>query len=191
MNVRRLFLLLPLLVLPALASGQSDSDDQTNRSLLPTTPLAELLDVVARKSDRVFAINAVVHPDVVIGQISRADITYATLLVILRNNGLAAATIDGVTNIVSLNIIRQLPLPVLFEDDDSIEGDEWVMRILELRNAPAASLVPVLRPIMPQAGHLAAHPLSNSLLIVDRHTNVQHLVEIISNLDAKTPPQGE
>jgi general secretion pathway protein D len=150
-----------------------------------------LLDVVARKSDRVFAIDGIVSPDVVAGQISRTDITYGTLLVILRNNGLAAATIDGVTNIVPLSIIRQLPLPVLFENDDSIEGDEWVMRILKLRNAPATSLVPILRPIMPQAGHLAAHPLSNSLLIVDRYTNVQHLVEIISNLDAKTPPQGE
>lgn len=191
MNARRLFLLLPLLVLPALAFGQSDSDDQAHRPALPTTPLVELLDVVAQKSDRTFAIDAVVHPDVVVGQISKTDITYATLLVILRNNGLAAATMNGVTSIVPIRIIRQLPLPVLFEDDDSIDGEEWVMRVCEVKNAPAASLVPILRPIMPQAGHLAANAGSNTLLIVDRHTNVQHLVEIISKLDSLTPPQGE
>lgn len=191
MKVRRLFILLPLLILPALVFGQSDSDDQAHRSLLPTTPLAELLDVVARKSDRTFAIDAIVHPDIVAGQISKSDITYTTLLVILRNNGLAAATMNGVTSVVPLRIIRQLPLPVLFEDDDSIDEEEWIMRVVEVKNAPAASLVPILRPIMPQAGHLAAHSLSNSLLIVDRYANAQHLIAIISKLDANTPPQGE
>ncbi len=126
-----------------------------------------------------------IRRDVATGQIDTGEVVYASLLVILRNNDLAAATIDDIVSIVPVNIIRQFPLPVLNEDDESIADDEWITRVIQLKNAPAASLVPIMRPMLPQAGHLAAHPMSNTILIVDRSSNVNRNTWMILKLQSK------
>ncbi len=76
------------------------------------------------------------------------------------------------------------------EDDDSIDGEEWVTRVIHLKNAPAAHLVPIMRPIMPSAGHLAANPESNTIMMVDRYANVKRITQMILEMDASTPPQS-
>lgn len=47
----------------------------------------------------------------------------------------------------------------------------------------AAQLVPILRPMIPQSGHLAAYPDRNALVIVDRSANVRRLVEVVKILE--------
>ena len=47
----------------------------------------------------------------------------------------------------------------------------------------AAQLVPVLRPLMPQAAHLAAYPNGNILIISDRASNVSRMMRIIERID--------
>ena len=51
------------------------------------------------------------------------------------------------------------------------------------KNVPAAQLVPLLRPIIPQAGHLVALPCVNKLFIVDTFGNVQRIQAIVDALD--------
>jgi len=47
----------------------------------------------------------------------------------------------------------------------------------------AAQLVPILRPMIPQYGHLAAYPSSNILIISDRASNVNRMMRIIRRID--------
>src|SRR5207302_1441434 len=47
----------------------------------------------------------------------------------------------------------------------------------------AAQLVPILRPMIPQYGHLAAYPSSNILIISDRAGNVNRMMRIIRRID--------
>ncbi len=47
----------------------------------------------------------------------------------------------------------------------------------------AAQLVPVLRPLIPQYGHLVAYPASNMLIISDRASNVSRMMRIIQRID--------
>jgi len=47
----------------------------------------------------------------------------------------------------------------------------------------AAQLVPILRPLIPQYGHLAAYPASNMLIISDRASNVNRMMRIIQRID--------
>lgn len=158
---------------------------------LPTTPLDEILDAVGRKSGIRFVTEARVSPNIVTGQLRAKDLNYATLLTVLANNGLAAVTIGDVVSIVPLNTIRQYPLPVLTEADASIADQEWVTMVYQLERVPAKELVPIVRPILPQAGHLAANPSSNSILLVDRYANVKRVIDIIGHLEehAKDAPQ--
>jgi general secretion pathway protein D len=62
-------------------------------------------------------------------------------------------------------------------------GDDIVTQVIQVRNVGAAQLVPILRPLIPQYGHLAAHPGSNMLIISDRASNVTRLISIIRRID--------
>ncbi|MFQ5983503.1 MAG: secretin N-terminal domain-containing protein [Woeseiaceae bacterium] len=158
---------------------------------MPTTPLVDFLDSVSKKSGKKFLIDHHVQAEVVVGQLDPKEVTYSSLLVILRNNGLAAVSIGEIVNIVPAGIVRQYPLPVLFEDDNSIDNEEWVTRVIQLENSPAPQLVPIMRPLLPRAGHMAANAMSNSILIVDRYANVKRVTEMIRRMDTLTPSQTE
>ncbi len=168
----------------------AEEQDQSEVASLPTIPLADILDAVSKKSGKKFLIDARSPREVVVGQLSPQQVTYSSLLIILRNNELAAVTIGDVVNIVAGGHIRAYPLPIVNEDDDSIDGEEWVTRVIQVKNAPAAHLVPIMRPIMPTAGHLAANQESNTILIVDRYANVKRITELILGMDAATPAQA-
>jgi general secretion pathway protein D len=58
-----------------------------------------------------------------------------------------------------------------------------VTRVIQVDNVAAAQLVPILRPLVPQQGHLAAYPATNVLIISDRASNVERLVSIIRRID--------
>jgi len=62
-------------------------------------------------------------------------------------------------------------------------GDDIVTQVIQVRNVGAAQLVPILRPLIPQYGHLAAHPGSNMLIISDRASNVTRMISIIRRID--------
>ena len=52
-----------------------------------------------------------------------------------------------------------------------------------MKNVSAAQLVPLLRPLVPQRGHLAAYPNGNILIISDRASNVSRIMKIIERMD--------
>jgi general secretion pathway protein D len=68
---------------------------------------------------------------------------------------------------------------------------QFVDYIIPVKNGPAALLVPILRPLMPQYAMLAAAVCSNSLLIVDSYANVRRIETIVKALDVGTPYKPE
>jgi general secretion pathway protein D len=62
-------------------------------------------------------------------------------------------------------------------------SDEFITQVIAVRNVSAAQLVPVLRPLIPQYGHLVAYPASNMLIISDRASNVSRMMRIIQRID--------
>jgi len=161
---------------------------------LPTVSLESLVDRVARSSKKSFLIDSRAAQQVFLGSIKPEDVNYPALLAILRANGMAATTIEGRVNIVPLFEIRSLAVPLVQNDDSSIPADEWVSRILTTNKKEASSMVPVLRPLLPQAAHLSAMCGScepgaqnctncRQLIIVDRYANVQRVTAIVKMLD--------
>ena len=78
--------------------------------------------------------------------------------------------------------LRQLPANDL-PNNVSTTSDEIVTQIVTLKNVSAAQLVPMLRPLIPTYGHLAAYPGGNMLIISDRASNVSRVVRIIQRMD--------
>ena len=148
-----------------------------------TVALQPLIESLSRSTGRRFLVAKGVPDSLRAGSVDLSAPTWPVFLSLLRNNQLAAVKTGDVTNIVPEGPMREYPLPVVRQDDASIADDEWVTRSVELRAARAVDLVPVLRPMVPQSGYLAASPDGRSLLIVDRYANTRRLIEVLRSID--------
>jgi general secretion pathway protein D len=64
-------------------------------------------------------------------------------------------------------------------------NDEYVTRMIKLRNADASALVSMVQPLISRDGLVAAFPETNTLIITDDAWNVQRLLQIIGAIDAE------
>lgn len=115
---------------------------------------------------------------------------YQVFLSILKVHGFAAVVGGNVTKIVPEVNAKQDSIP--FMNKRVYKGsDAFVTRVIEVRYIDAAQLVPILRPLVPQRGHLAAYPASNVLVISDSSSNIQRLEKIIRSIDQATSDEVE
>jgi len=71
------------------------------------------------------------------------------------------------------------------------KGEEMITRVVEIKHIAAAQLVPILRPLVPPQGHLAAHAQTNVLIIADRVSNINRLMKIIKKIDEPSSSEIE
>jgi len=107
---------------------------------------------------------------------------YQVFLSILKVHGFAAVPSGSVIKVLPDVSAKQDSIPSV-GDDAPGRGDEMVTRVVQVDNVAAAQLVPILRPLVPQQGHLAAYPSTNVLIMSDRAENVSRLVNIIRRID--------
>ncbi len=112
---------------------------------------------------------------------SEAEV-YEVFLSVLQVHGYAAVPVGNIIKIVPEVNAKQGPLPVVRGNDYS-GGDELITKVITLDHVPAAQLVPILRPLVPQQGHLAAYNPTNTLIITDHAANIKRLIQIIRNID--------
>jgi general secretion pathway protein D len=92
----------------------------------------------------------------------------------------------GYIQVVPDAAIRAEPLP-LVSDDEKRPASEYVTAVFHVRSLSAAELVPILRPMVPRQGHLAAMPCANELVMSDRFVNVRRIEAIIKGMDTGAP----
>jgi len=110
-----------------------------------------------------------------------AEAFYEAFLSILQVHGYVAVTSGDLIKIVPDATARQYAGPI--GAGGSAGGDDIVTQVVQVQNVGAAQLVPILRPLIPQYGHLAAHPGSNMLIISDRAANVTRMLTIVRRID--------
>ena len=109
------------------------------------------------------------------------DAFYEAFLSILQVHGYVAVTSGDLIKIVPDATARQYAGPL--GATGAAGGDDIVTQVIQVQNVGAAQLVPILRPLIPQYGHLAAHPGSNMLIISDRAANVTRMLTIVRRID--------
>ncbi|MEJ2143272.1 MAG: type II secretion system secretin GspD [Gammaproteobacteria bacterium] len=176
-----LFLQLMLSVAFAAPAKKEESVTTLNFN---NTDITAVIAAVSEMTGRNFIIDPRVKGKVTIisnHAMSASDI-YDVFLSVLKVHGFAAIPGDNVIKIV----------PEVGAKQDAIRtatgkfpggGDEFVTRVIEIKYVNAAQLVPILRPLVPQRGHLAAYPGSNVLVISDSAANITRLVRIIRRID--------
>lgn len=106
---------------------------------------------------------------------------YEVFLSVLQVHGFAAVPVGNIIKIVPEVNAKQGPLPVV--RGTKSDSDELITKVIMLDHVPAAQLVPILRPLVPQQGHLAAYNPTNTLIITDHSANIRRLMKIIYNID--------
>jgi len=114
-----------------------------------------------------------------------ADAFYEAFLSILQVYGFVAVPSGDLVKILPDANARQVP-GAESTGERGQAADDIVTQVIVINNVAAAQLVPILRPLIPQYGHLAAHPASNMLIISDRAANVQRMLRIIRRIDQAT-----
>jgi general secretion pathway protein D len=107
---------------------------------------------------------------------------YQAFLSILAVYDFIAVPDGNVVKILPDANARQMP-SIDLPDHVSATSDEIVTQVIDVKNVSAAQLVPILRPMIPQYGHLAAYPAGNILIISDRASNVNRMIRIIRRID--------
>ena len=118
------------------------------------------------------------------------DAFYEAFLSILSVYGFVAVPSGDIIKILPDANARQVPGAEMTPDGGRL-ADDIVTRVIAVENVAAAQLVPILRPLIPQYGHLAAHPPSNLLIISDRASNVDRMVRIIKRIDQESSADFE
>ncbi|MHB1240867.1 MAG: type II secretion system secretin GspD, partial [Gammaproteobacteria bacterium] len=161
------------------------NDSQQVTLNLKDTDLQALIATVAEITGKNFVVDPRVQGKVTVisSRPMNQNELYQVFLSILQVHGFAAVPAGAVIKIVPDVTAKQDAIPTATRENPG-SGDEMVTRVIHVNNVSAAQLVPILRPLVPQQGHLAAYPSSNMLVISDRADNVERLVRIIRRIDA-------
>ncbi len=146
--------------------------------------LAQIIEAVSAVTGKNFIVDPRVKAQVTMlsSTAMSPNAFYEAFLSILQVHGFVAVPAGGVIKIIPDANARQVPANDL-PSRVSSSSDEIVTQVVAIRNVSAAQLVPILRPLIPQYGHLAAYPGSNMLIISDRASNVSRLTRIIQRID--------
>jgi general secretion pathway protein D len=98
-------------------------------------------------------------------------------------------TVGKAIKIIPNTQMRNTPQPVV--DNVTANRDEVITHVQSLQYVSAEELVPILRPLMDNNGHLAAYPASNSLILSDNASNIQRMLAIIKRVDKNTEQEIE
>ncbi|MDG4548893.1 MAG: type II secretion system secretin GspD [Candidatus Contendobacter sp.] len=115
---------------------------------------------------------------------------YEVFLSVLGVHGFAAIPSGKVIKIVPAAGAKQENIPTV-DQRGGAEPDQIVTRVIQVQNVSAAQIVPILRPLIPPQGHLAAYTPTNVLIISDAAANVERIASIIARVDLASNEEVE
>ena len=146
--------------------AQQPTANQGQATITPSfrdAELSKIIEAVSSITGKTFIVDPRVRAQVTILSSTpmSPDAFYQAFLSILQVHGFVAVPSGNVIKIIPDANAKQVPgndLP----NHVSSTSDEVVTQVIAVRNVSAAQLVPILRPLIPQYGHLAAYPASNA-----------------------------
>jgi general secretion pathway protein D len=167
-------------LMPSLAFADA-SDGAPHTLNLKDVDVNVLIATVSEITGKTFIVDPAVQGkvNVVSNQPLSKDELYETFLSVLRVHGFAA--------IDAGSAIRIVPDQKAASDGaiglGASGGNEMVTRIIELKHVSPAEMVQLLSPLKSPSAQLMAHNGSSSLLIADRGSNVNRMIEIVRRID--------
>ena len=93
--------------------------------------------------------------------------------------------VNGFSSIAENGVVRIVPENEATRDDNDVnqESGNYLTAIIPLINRSAAEILPMIKPITGRQSHLSSIPSINSVLLVDRLSNVNRIKGLLAELD--------
>lgn len=181
-NVIRTRRLIPKLASLSLAlwlTGAMAAGEKTITLNMKNADLSAVVSTVAEITGKNFIVDPRVKGKVTIisSKPLDKDALYQVFLTVLDVHGFSAVDSGEVIKIIPDADAKHNPTPMVGD------GGEIITQAISIKHVSAAQLVPILRPLVPPQGHMAAHTQTNTLIIADRASNIARLMKIIERID--------
>ena len=159
------------------------AQQQTYRMTAKGADIHEFVAQVAEITGKTFVIDPRLKGSVTV--ISETpmdkDGVYALFLSVLRLQNFVAVPSGDVIRIQQNTLGKQTP--GTSGNLSALAPEELVTRVIAAQNVDSAELVKILRPLIPQYGHIASVADPNVVIISDHVDNILRLKQIIANID--------
>ncbi len=175
---------LSCLVVAGLAISMSTHAESYSGTLnLKNADIREVVTQISAITGKSFIIDPRVKGNVTVVSNTKMDrdTTYELFLSVLRVHGYAAVPSGNVIRIVQQVLAKQSGNPGDFAEN--LSSEELVTQVISVRNTASTELVKILRPLIPQYGHIAGLTSPNALIISDHASNIARLAEIVNRID--------
>ena len=187
-NVLRAIVLLFLLPFMSMAHGQ---EAETWRLNLKDADIRAFVTQVADITGYSFVVDPRVKGKVTV--LSSApmnkDEIYDLFLAVLNVHGFTAIPGEEVIKVVQQVDAKQSA--EILERFPETPSEQLITRVIQIDNANALELVPILRPLVAKYGHLAGVAAANALIISDHSSNIQRIEQIVRELDSPSKYEVE
>src|SRR5512143_2422460 len=190
-GLRRLRRFAFVLLLPVLITSAQAAPNQVTLNL-KNVDINALIESVSAITGKNFIVDPRVKAQVSVisSKPMNEDEVYEVFLAVLTVNGFAAVPSGPIIKILPAAGAKQETIPTV-EAPIRKPSDQVVTEVIQVQNVSAAQIVPILRPLIPPQGHLAAYAPTNVLIISDIAGNVERIGEIIRRMDRASDEAAE
>lgn len=167
----------------SIASSTGWAQEQTWRMTAKNADIHEFVAQVAEITNKTFVIDPRLKGNVTVISDTPMDRegVYALFLSVLRLHNFTAVPSGNVVRIQQNATGKQTPGAQ--GDLSEVAPEELVTRVIAAQNVDSAELVKILRPLIPQYGHIASVAQPNVVIISDHADNIIRLKNYIQQID--------
>jgi general secretion pathway protein D len=172
---------LPLSAAVTAVAPSASQQEESWTINLKGADIREFIDQVAQISGQTFVVDPRVKGQVSVVSNSPLTLTevYQLFLSVMATHGFSVITQGDQARIV--------PNAEAKADADAGRSapDRLETRLIQVQHGSATELIPLIRPLVPQYGHLAAITTANAIIISDRTANIERIEDLLRQLDQK------
>ena len=182
-NITSLRLIGLFLLSTLCAGGAAGAQEQTWTINIKDADIREFVTEVAEKTGKTFVVDPRLKGEVTVISSTplNAEGMYELFLSVLRVHGFIASPSGDVIRIQQSATGKQTP--GLGGQLTQVAPEELVTRVIAAQNVESTELVKILRPLIPQYGHIAAVAQPNIVIVSDHADNILRLMRIIEQID--------
>ncbi|MFO0574935.1 MAG: type II secretion system secretin GspD [Polyangia bacterium] len=161
-------------------------------NLKPETELLELIGWIKAISCRPFILPANIRQSkvtIIAPQLVTANEAYRIFLSALESMGLTVQPDGKVLKIIESSRARESSIPVVAPGEVVPRAEQFVTRLLRLKNITPDEVVQVLNRLKGRDGDIMPYATTNTLVITDLASNIRRMEDVVRALDV--PMSGE
>jgi general secretion pathway protein D len=177
-------LLVPLPLMAEITAVASSASQQEERWTinLKQADIREFIDQVAEITGETFILDPRVKGQVTVLSKTplRLSEVYALFLSVMATHGFSVTSDGGQSSVIPNAEAKSAA------NNGQASPDKLETRLIQVQQGSVAELIPLIRPLVPQYGHLAAVTSANALIISDRSANIARIETLVRQLDQKS-----